>query len=954
MATAERGGFAMVVLLQAIGAVAGLAPLLAVVELGRTLLLPDPVDHRHVWTVVAVGALGLVVQLLFTAASSGIGHLLDARVQLSLRRQLAASLGRVPIGWLAGRRTGELAKVVGDDVSAVHPFIAHTPGALVSALVVPLVSLGYLFTIDWRLTLITLIPVLLAMLLVPLLMLPSRLREEREFDAAMGRVADSVVEFVQGIAVVKAFGGGERAHRRFRTATNDFVDALGRKVRGLSGVAAGMQLALSPPFVILVVLLGGTALVTTGGLAPADVLPFLLLGLGLTAPVSALVNHSFEDVQAARRAVGRIREVLAVPPLPEPAQPAAPAGHRVELREVRFGYHSDHEVLCGINLVLAPGTVTALVGPSGSGKSTLVQLLPRFFDPTGGSVRLGGVDLREIRSQDLYRRVSFVFQETSLLRESVAENIALAVPHADADEVVRAAQVGAFGAAVAGYAALRYSSDLSGFRVGTTLLRGMYHRIGDHLARLPIGWYTAGRVGEVSVLASQGVLQTMGLIAHLLAPFIFASVTPLTIVVVMLAVNWQLGVAALVAVPLVAAAQVWTGRAVAANDADRAARDHQAAGRVIEYLQAQPVLRTGGRAAERFRLLDDSLAHVASASRRMTLSVLPGAVGLTLAVQAGFTGLLVLGAYLALGGNVGAAELLAILVLAARCADPLLSLADLGGQLRNARSELARLDRLLRTEPLPEPREPVQPRGHDLEFESVTFRRGGRRVLNDLCLSVPAGQRLAIVGPSGAGKTTLLQLVARFHDVDAGAVRIGGVDVRSINTETLMAQIGFVFQEVYLFDGTIEENVRLGRPEASVAEVRQAASAAGLDEVIVRLPSGWETSVGEGGARLSGGERQRVAIARALLKDAPVVLLDEVTSALDSVNEAAVHEGIERLMTSRTVVMVTHRLRTVQRADRVAFVVDGRIVAEDSHEELLRRDNGYREFWRPAMTPVLR
>ncbi|MCT6776443.1 ABC transporter ATP-binding protein/permease [Streptomyces sp. CS7] len=432
--------FAAVAVLQVIGALAGLAPLLAVVELGRTLLAPDPIDEGHVWTVVILGAAGLFVRLVFTAASSGLGHVLDSQAQLTFRRQLADRLGRVPIGWFSRRKTGELAKVVGEDVSAVHPLIAHAPGELVSAFVVPLVSLVYLFTIDWRLTLITLIPVVMAILLVPLLMLPARTREQEEFDEAMGRIASSVVEFVQGISVVKAFGGSERAHGKFLTAVDDFVGAFFRWVRGMSLVAAGMQLALSPPFVLLVVLIGGTSMITSGSLAPADLLPFLLLGLGLTAPVAAL-GHGFDDMQAAGRAVGRIKEVLDVPSLPEPAQPVAPQGHRVELRDVRFGYEEDHEVLRGVDLVLEPGTFTALVGPSGSGKSTLVQLLPRFFDPTQGSVSIGGVDLREIGSRQLYRTVSFVFQDVRLLRASVADNIALAVPHAERDDVVRAAKL---------------------------------------------------------------------------------------------------------------------------------------------------------------------------------------------------------------------------------------------------------------------------------------------------------------------------------------------------------------------------------------------------------------------------------------------------------------------------------------------------------------------------------
>jgi ATP-binding cassette subfamily B protein len=509
-----------------------------------------------------------------------------------------------------------------------------------------------------------------------------------------------------------------------------------------------------------------------------------------------------------------------------------------------------------------------------------------------------------------------------------------------------------FGVAVAVYAVLRYFSDLSGMRVGTSLLRGMYHRLGDHLARLPLGWYNTGRVGEVSVMASRGLLAAMGVAAHLLAPFISALVTPLTIVTVILAFNWQMGLAALLAAPIVAVIQIWTARSMAATDAERHERDHDATARVIEFLQAQPVLRAGGRTGERFQLLDDSLQEVQRASRRSILSALPGVVGLTLVVQAMFTGLLVLGAYLALGGNIGAAEVLTILVLAARCADPLLSLADISGKLRGARSELDRLDKVLRTDPLQEALKPVQPQGHGLEFESVTFRHGDRTVFDNVSLPVPEGQRLAVVGPSGSGKTTLLQLLARFYDVDAGAVRVGGVDVRMIDTEVLMAQIAIVFQDVYLFDGTIEENVRLGRPDADDAEVRAAATAARLDEVIGRLPGGWATNVGEGGTLLSGGERQRVSIARALLKNAPIVLLDEVTSALDPVNEAAVHEGIERLMAGRTVVMVAHRMRTVRRADRVVFVDGGRIVEQGSHDELVLRGGRYADFWNISLAPV--
>lgn len=433
-------GLVAVVLLQAVGAVAGLVPLVAVAELGRTLLREGPTDPDRVLGIVVVAALGLVVRVAFTGASSAVGHVLDTEVQLALRRALARHLGRVPMGWLVRQRTGELAKVVGDDVSAVHPFIAHTPAVLVSAFLVPLVSLGYLLTVDWRLALVTLVPVVLALTLIPLLMTPTRLREQGDFDAGTGRIASSALEFVQGIAVVKAFGGGHRAHRRFVADVDDFVEAFTRMVRGLAGPAAGMQLVLSPPFVLLAVLAGGTARVGAG-LPAEDVLPFLLLGPGLTAPVAAMANHGLEDLQSAQRAVGRIRDLLDVPAAPEPCTPVEPLGHRVELDGVRFGYDADHEVLRGVDLVLEPGSFTALVGRSGSGKSTLAQLLPRFVDPSEGTVRLGGVDVREVRSSDLHRRISFVFQDVRLLRASVTDNITVGAPGADGDAVVRAARL---------------------------------------------------------------------------------------------------------------------------------------------------------------------------------------------------------------------------------------------------------------------------------------------------------------------------------------------------------------------------------------------------------------------------------------------------------------------------------------------------------------------------------
>ncbi|MFC7741238.1 ABC transporter ATP-binding protein [Nocardiopsis composta] len=280
-----------------------------------------------------------------------------------------------------------------------------------------------------------------------------------------------------------------------------------------------------------------------------------------------------------------------------------------------------------------------------------------------------------------------------------------------------------------------------------------------------------------------------------------------------------------------------------------------------------------------------------------------------------------------------------------------------------AANQLSRINAVLEEPALPEPDAPVPPRDATVEFDEVSFSYtpGGPRALDRVSFRADPGTLTALVGPSGSGKTTVAKLLARFHDADAGRVRLGGVDVRDIGSEELTRHVAIVFQDVYLFDATIADNVRLARPGAGREDLDRVAEKAGLDTVLAELPDGWDTRVGEGGTALSGGQKQRVSIARALLKDAPVVVLDEASSALDAENEARLTATAVELARERTVLVIAHRPATVAAADQVVFLEGGRVAEAGAPAELLARNGRHAAFvrareraqgWRLASSPA--
>lgn len=499
---------------------------------------------------------------------------------------------------------------------------------------------------------------------------------------------------------------------------------------------------------------------------------------------------------------------------------------------------------------------------------------------------------------------------------------------------------------------LEYFLAIRSYVVAFDFLTNMHRAIGDKIASLPLGAFRADTAGKTSRLVSRELMMLGEIFAHMYSPLIAAIVTSLTMLAGITVFSPILGVVCLVSVPIVAGG-VWVARrCLLSGSALKEAPARELSHRIVEYATKQGALRACGRSAS-YEPLQRAEELYGAAARRSLIRETLGQITNGMAAQVVVVSLICAIGLLAVGGSVSPVEAVVAIGLLLRFTQILVDIGMLTSAFETRRPVLDLGHEILSAPELPTASEDGESDDStelsaSVALEDVVFSyEADQPVLRGVSFRVEPGTMTAIVGPSGCGKTTIARLIARFYDVDSGVVSVGDRDVRSWDTAKLMAQLSLVFQDVYLFDDTLEANVRVGRPDASAAEIEEAAHLSGVDEIVARLPLGWDTPVGEGGRALSGGERQRVSIARALLKDSPIVLFDEATSALDPENEHRVTAAMDKLRRNATLIVIAHKLDTITAADQIVVLDEnGRVTQIGTHAQLFAATEGqYRGFW---------
>ncbi len=465
------------------------------------------------------------------------------------------------------------------------------------------------------------------------------------------------------------------------------------------------------------------------------------------------------------------------------------------------------------------------------------------------------------------------------------------------------------------------------------------------LPKLPLGTVmdtSSGKLKQTIVDQVDGMETTL---AHLFPEMTANIAAPVLTIVYLFVLDWRLALLSLVVFPVAFFFMMTVMGGYGKDYAGAVQATNEMSSTLIEYINGIEVIKAFNQGEKSYARLTEKVRYNA---QYYVNWMKKSQLGMAMAYgffPAQMLTILPAGWLLWLHGSLSAETFLTVIILALGMAAPIVAAFNFVDTLAQVGTTVGQVDEILCAEEQEHGSTPVTFAGHDIVLQNVSFGyHADKEILHDVSLTIPAGKMTALVGPSGSGKTTLCNLIARFWDVDSGSVKIGGVDVRDYTLESLMDQISMVFQNVYLFADTIENNIKFGCPEATHEQVVAAARKACCADFIEALPDGYDTVIGEGGASLSGGEKQRISIARAMLKDAPIVILDEATANVDPENEDRLQKAIEALTRDKTSILIAHRLKTVKNADQILVVDHGRIVQQGKHEQLMKQPGLYAEF----------
>ncbi len=469
-------------------------------------------------------------------------------------------------------------------------------------------------------------------------------------------------------------------------------------------------------------------------------------------------------------------------------------------------------------------------------------------------------------------------------------------------------------------------------------------KIGNLLKGVPMGFFNENSLGEVTGVCTTVLGNIETLVPMVLVDILGGVIGTVVFTAMILIFEWRVGLVALAGILLyflVVSSMEKKSAAIAPN-----AQKSQTAltSAVLEYVQGMGIVKSFNLSGRGDKRAQDALEFNRKSNLAMEKLMTPYTILQELVLQVAGIAMMLVAILCWADRAMSLANALMCIVMSFLVFGQV-KLFGMGMSMLRLAS--ASIDRTLQTEEMEQMDEKgraLRPGDHGIAFDNVRFSYEKKEILHGISVNLPDKTTTAVIGPSGSGKTTLCNLIARFWDVDSGSVKIGGKDVREYTLESLMEQISMVFQNVYLFADTIENNIKFGRPQATHTEVVEAARKACCADFIEALPDGYDTVIGEGGASLSGGEKQRISIARAMLKDAPIVILDEATANVDPENEDRLQKAIEELTRNKTIIMIAHRLKTVRNADQILVVDEGRIVQQGRHEELIGRKGIYKDF----------